>query len=72
MMTRREFIITAIRLALFAVLARLLFRSARPSAGPFPAAPAQDRCRGQGVCRGCHYLAACGHPTARSFREATR
>ncbi|HOG50902.1 MAG TPA: hypothetical protein PKY10_09945 [Lentisphaeria bacterium] len=67
MMTRREFITSAIRLALVAFLARLLFQSARTSR-----APLQDRCRSKGVCRGCHYLATCGHPTARSFREATR
>lgn len=71
-MTRRQFIALAMRLALFAVLARLVFRSSRRPASQTATAPGHDRCRGPGVCRGCQYLAACGHPTARSFRENTR
>ena len=66
-MTRREFIRWSARLLLLGGLFELLFRhgSSRRKM--------QDACTDpKGYCRTCAALEYCGHPTARSFKDALK
>lgn len=66
-MTRREFIRWSVRLLLLGGLFTLVFRhgSSRRKM--------QDVCTDpKGYCRTCAALEYCGHPTARSFKDARK
>lgn len=70
MNNRREFLKSLARLTLFSGLTLGLGRLAMPrSEGS--ADRSDERCRSNGVCRKCPLVKKCGHPTARSFREAS-
>ena len=66
-MTRREFIAWGARFLLLGGLAALVFRHGS-SRGK-----TQDVCTDpKGYCRTCSALKYCGHPTARSFKDAIK
>ena len=64
-MTRREFIRWSVRTLLLGGLAALVYRHGASRL------KLRDVCTDpKGYCRTCAALDVCGHPTARSFREA--
>ena len=66
-MTRREFIAWGARFLLLGGLLALVFRHTSPRR------KTQDVCTDpNGYCRTCAALDYCGHPTARSFKAATK
>ena len=66
-MTRREFIGWSTRFLLLGGLLALVFRHGSPRR------KTQDVCTDpKGYCRTCAALEYCGHPTARSFKDAVR
>ena len=66
-MTRREFIGWSVRFLLLGGLLALVFRHASPRR------KTQDVCTDpKGYCRTCAALDYCGHPTARSFKDAIK
>ena len=65
--TRREFIGWSARFLLLGGLAALVFRRRESASGE----TTQDTCTDpKGYCRTCSALKYCGHPTARSFKDA--
>ena len=66
-MTRREFIGWSARFLLLGGLLALVFRQGSSRR------KTQDVCTDpKGYCRTCSALKYCGHPTARSFKDAVR
>ena len=66
-MTRREFIGWSARFLLLGGLFTLVFRHG------LPGRKTQDVCTDpKGYCRTCAALDYCGHPTARSFKDAVK
>jgi len=68
-MTRREFLKSLVRLL---ITGGIVWETARLVGFYRPAAKRSDHCTANGVCRQCPARNNCGHPTAISFREASK
>ncbi len=68
-MTRREFLKSLARLL---ISGGLVWWTARLVGFYRPNPKRSDSCTANGVCRQCPARSNCGHPTAISFREASK